>query len=185
MLIYKYTLEDVTRQTLSSFFQPKLLPVGQQQHPNKNFLRQKRIFQLFQVGSGLPEKFSVKVGVHQGFVLSPLLFAMVIDEVTKTAKKGWMKQILYADDLVLMGETMEELRENFDEWREALENKGMGVNLGKTKLMVSGMKEETFDSKIDPCDMCGTRVTLTRCYVQHVVSGSRQDAKIRRKLQFI
>ena len=30
-----------------------------------------------------------------------------------------MKQILYADDLVLMGETIEELRENFDEWREA------------------------------------------------------------------
>ena len=40
---------------------------------------------------------------------------MVIDEVTENARKGWMKQILYADDLVLMGETMEELRENFDE----------------------------------------------------------------------
>ena len=69
-----------------------------------------------------------------------------------------MKQILYADDLVLMGETMEELRENFDEWREAFESKGMRVNLGKTKLMVSGMEEETFDSKIDPCGVCGTQV---------------------------
>ena len=67
------------------------------------------------VGSGFSEEFSVKVGVHQGSVLSPLLFAMVIDEVTENARKGWMKQILYADDLVLMGETMEELRENFDE----------------------------------------------------------------------
>ena len=57
-----------------------------------------------------------------------------------------------------MGETMEELRENFDEWREAFESKGMRVNLGKTKLMVSGMEEETFDSKIDPCGMCGTKV---------------------------
>ena len=28
-----------------------------------------------------------------------------------------MNQILYAYDLVLMGETMEESRENFDEWR--------------------------------------------------------------------
>ena len=83
---------------------------------------------------------------------------MLIDEVTENARKGWMKQILYADDLVLMGETMEELRENFDEWREAFESKGMTVNLGKTKLMVSGMEEEAFDSKIDPCGMCGTRV---------------------------
>ena len=30
---------------------------------------------------------------------------MVIDEVTENARKGWMKQILYADGLVLMGET--------------------------------------------------------------------------------
>ena len=45
-----------------------------------------------------------------------------------------------------------------EQWREAFERKGMRVNLGKTKLMVSGMEEETFDSKIDPCDVCGTRV---------------------------
>ena len=42
--------------------------------------------------------------------------------------------------------------------REAFESKGMRVNLGKTKLMVSGMEEEAFDSKIDPCGVCGTRI---------------------------
>ena len=44
---------------------------------------------------------------------------------------------------------MKELRENFDEWREALESKRMRVNLEKTKLMVSGIEEETLESKID------------------------------------
>ena len=39
------------------------------------------------VGSGLSEEFSVKVGVHQGSVLSPLLFAMVIDKITKMLGK--------------------------------------------------------------------------------------------------
>ena len=97
-----------------------------------------------------------------------------------------MKQILCADDLVLMGETMEELRENFDEWREAFESKGMRVNLRKTKLMKSGMEEEAFDSKIDPCSVCGTRVISNSVLcTQHVVSGSTQDARIRRKFQFM
>ena len=36
---------------------------------------------------GCRKNFSVKVGVHQGSVLSPLLFAMVVDEVTKNARK--------------------------------------------------------------------------------------------------
>ena len=71
------------------------------------------------VRSGLSEEFSVKVGIHQGSVLSPLLFAMVIDEVTENARKGWMRQILHADNLVLIGEAMEELKENFDEWSKA------------------------------------------------------------------
>ena len=42
----------------------------------------------FRVGSGLSEEFSVKVGVHRGSVLSPLLFAMVVDKVTENARKG-------------------------------------------------------------------------------------------------
>ena len=46
----------------------------------------------------------------------------VIDEVTENARKGWTKQILYADDLVQMGETMKELRQNFDEWKEVFES---------------------------------------------------------------
>ena len=68
---------------------------------------------------------------------------------------------------------------------EAFESKGMRVTLEKTKLMVSGMEEEVFDSKIDPCGMCDHKLCLTQCYVQHVVSGSTQDAQIRRKLQFL
>ena len=39
---------------------------------------------------------------------------MVLNEVTENARKGWMEQIPYADDLVLVGETTEELGENFD-----------------------------------------------------------------------
>ena len=62
------------------------------------------------VGSAYSENFLVKVGVHQGSVLSPLLFAMVIDAVTENARRNDMNEILYADDLVLISDTMENLK---------------------------------------------------------------------------
>ena len=44
-----------------------------------------------------------------------------------------MIEMLYANDLVLTGESMEGLRKRFWKWKEAFESKGLKVNLGKTK----------------------------------------------------
>jgi len=96
------------------------------------------------VRSGLSKEFFEKVGVHQCPVLPPFLFAMVVDEVKKIARKGWIKEILYTDDLVLAGESMDELRENFDQWIRSFESKGTKINLGKTKPMVNGIDEKIF-----------------------------------------
>ena len=40
------------------------------------------------VGTHLSEEFEVNDGIHQGSVLSPLLFAIVIDDVTNEIKEG-------------------------------------------------------------------------------------------------
>ena len=56
------------------------------------------------------------------------------------------------------GENCGGVEENFIEWKETFESREMRVNLGKTKLMVSEIEQETFDSKRDPCGVCGTRV---------------------------
>ena len=53
------------------------------------------------VGSAYSEEFEVKVGVHQGSVLSPLLFAIVMDVITENARRGVVNELLYADDLVI------------------------------------------------------------------------------------
>ena len=110
------------------------------------------------VGSGLSEEFGVRVGVHQGSVISPLIFAIVVDAVTEQAREGLLNEILYADDLVLMSKNLEDLRERFQRWRGALESKGMKVNIRKTKMMVSGADGEIVRSKVDPCGICGKRV---------------------------
>jgi len=67
-------------------------------------------------------------------VLSPLLFAIIVDEIT-TNTRGLLTEILYADDLVLLMKTMRNFKK-FYEWKEVSENKGMTINLGKTKVMV-------------------------------------------------
>ena len=51
--------------------------------------------------------------------------------------EGALCELLYADDLVLMREAIEGLRYKFIKWKEAFESKGLKVNLGKTKVMVS------------------------------------------------
>ena len=56
---------------------------------------------------GLCESFKVKVGLHQGSVLSPLLFAAV-DVVSSEARSSLPSELLYADDLVIMTPTMEQ-----------------------------------------------------------------------------
>ena len=69
-----------------------------------------------------------------------------------------VNELLYADDLVLMNEAIEDLKERFWDWNNALESKGLKVNTRKTKLMVRGSEGELFKSKIDPCGVCGRRV---------------------------
>ena len=50
-----------------------------------------------------------------------------------------LNELLYADDIVLMSETIKGLRNKFIKWKEAFENKCLKVNLEKTKIMVSGL----------------------------------------------
>ena len=57
-----------------------------------------------------------------------------------------------------MSESLENLRERFRRWRSALEDKGLKVNVGKTKMMVSVTEGKIVLSKIDPCGICGKRV---------------------------
>ena len=55
-----------------------------------------------------------KVDVYHGFVLSPLLFAIVVNIITEKARRDEVNELLYADDLVPTSETMEDLKKNLE-----------------------------------------------------------------------
>ena len=91
-------------------------------------------------------------------MLSTLIFAIVVNVVTEHAREGLLNEILYVDDQVLLSKSLEDLREMLQRWGSALEGKGLKVNVGKTKMMVSGTEGEISLSKIDPCVLCGKMV---------------------------
>jgi len=53
--------------------------------------------------------FEVKVGMHQGSALSLLLFVMVMEALSREFRVALPWELLYADDLVMIAETEEDL----------------------------------------------------------------------------
>ena len=97
----------------------------------------------------------VNVGVHQGSVLSPLLFIIVLEALSREFRTGCPWELLYADDLVIADEDPIKLEEKLCTWKRNLESRGLRVNMGKTKMMISGPGLETLkDSGKHPCGVC-------------------------------
>ena len=111
------------------------------------------------VGSGYSEEFGVKVGVHRGSVLSPLLFIIVLEVLSREFQTGCPWELLYADDLMISAESMEELLVKLKTWKAEMERKGLRVNMEKTKIMVSGPNLDLLTkSGKDPRGVCQTSV---------------------------
>ena len=61
----------------------------------------------------LSEDFTVSVGVHQGSVLSPLLFIIVLEALSRDFRVDLPWELLYADDLVLIADSLRGAKEKF------------------------------------------------------------------------
>jgi len=49
---------------------------------------------------------------------------------------------LYADDLVVIAETEDDLIKKLNEWKDNVQNRGMRVNMNKTKVLISGERQK-------------------------------------------
>jgi hypothetical protein len=97
------------------------------------------------------EWFRIDSGVRQGCVMSPWLFNLYMDgamkelmnvvvgEGVRIIGRGdeWMVPcLLYADDLVLCGESEGSLRNLVKEFNRVCKRRGLAINVGKSKVMV-------------------------------------------------
>ncbi|XP_065321248.1 uncharacterized protein LOC135928720 [Gordionus sp. m RMFG-2023] len=136
---------------------------------------------------GDSDSFEVKVGLHQGSVLSPLLFILVMDVVAREMREGLPWEILYADDLVLMANSEGELRDKVSKWKMTMEAKGLKMNASKTKVMIGGENLKIEESGKWPCGVCGKGVArnsiqCTRCqkWVHKRCSGKKGSLMLER-----
>ena len=78
--------------------------------------------------AGLTEDFEVRVGLHQGSALSPFLFAIIVDVLTKDVRKEAPWDMMFADDVVLCREDKEKLEVSLERWRKVFEERGLRVS---------------------------------------------------------
>ena len=91
----------------------------------------------------LTEPLSIHQGVHQGNVLSPLLFNIFINDISSEILSDSspilydlrVSHLLYADDLVLLSLTEERLQRNINKVKDVFNKWGLVINTDKSKIM--------------------------------------------------
>ena len=88
-------------------------------------------------------------------VLSPLLFILVLEALSQEFCTGVPWELLYADDLAVFADTLEECITKLKARKNGMENRGLKINMKKTKIMIAGAGLDMLrDSGAFPCAVC-------------------------------
>ena len=114
------------------------------------------------VGEGFSKEFEVKVGSIRDLYSVPCSSSLCL---SREFRAGVPWEDLYADDLVIIADSLEECVRRLLIWKEAMEKKGLRVNAGKTKVMICGTGLDLLQSSGEyPCAVCRTGVGNNSIY---------------------
>ena len=104
-------------------------------------------------GGKLSPAFSVKTGVKQGCLLSPLIFTLAVDWIMRHSTRGrngiqWtpttqLHDLDFADDIVLLTQAFTHLQEKTATVQEEAAKQGLQINVEKTKTLRLGHTHAT------------------------------------------
>ena len=130
---------------------------------------------------GTTESFQVKGGLHQGSSLSPLLFAIVIDCMTEAVQRVALWDLMFADDVALNGESIEEVEERLEQRRRVMEDRGMKVSRQKTEYLCMGAPVPEREAKMQGVQI--NRVQEFKCLGCTVQSDGASEKEVAERIQ--
>ncbi|GJS17053.1 ataxia telangiectasia mutated family protein [Tanacetum coccineum] len=71
----------------------------------------------------------------RGSAISPYLFSLILDEISRGIQEDVPWCMIFADDIVLIAESAKGLNSRLEKWRKALEDKGLRISRDKTEYL--------------------------------------------------
>ena len=103
---------------------------------------------LVRIAGSKSDSFPVRVGLRQGCPLSPILFIVFMDRISRRSQvmEGFrfgdarIRSLLFADDVVLLAPSSQELQLSLGQFAAACEAAGMTISTSKSEAMVLDRK---------------------------------------------
>ena len=109
-----------------------------------------KTYSRVRVGKNLSDMFPIRNGLKQGDALSPLLFSFALENTMRRVQvnqdglklNGTHQLLVYADDVYMLEGSVRTLKENAEALIMASKERGLEVNVDKTKHMVMSSDQD-------------------------------------------
>ena len=107
-----------------------------------------------QMNGSSSEPFKVSVGVHQVSVLSPLLFIIVMEVLSRELRVSCLWELLYGDDHAILSNSLVDYKNRLAVWKTSLELHGLRININNNEILVSSAEHIKISARNPKC-LCG------------------------------